>query len=151
MLYSVIDVTEPWTAADRWSVACWHVAWCTMVHVLFLGRFAWSGIREWTPRLRLVELGREGVEREGEVFHVMTCHLLKLTCFLLNILFKTWKIWGLPRYSLQMWEYIFGWSHHIDAGCIAESKDLCFEDWDSQDVALSAVSLKYTWRHPVKM
>ena len=52
---------------------------------------------------------------------------------------------------MQILEYVYGLSHNIDAGCFAESKGLCFEDCDSQDVALSAVLLMYTWRHPVNM
>jgi len=48
------------------------------------------------------------VEREGEVFHVMTCHLLKLTYFLVNILIQNMEDLRLAQmFSANVQVYIW--------------------------------------------
>ena len=141
------EVSFCWKYSSTWvykpMYVCVCVCMCVFVciHTLHL-EFSWIGAGMCVERER---------ERERELFHFMTCHLRKVTYVLVNIWFETWKIGGLPRCSMQMYKYILGWSHHIDAGYVAESKDLCFDDWDSKHPAVSAVLLTSTWHHPVKI
>jgi hypothetical protein len=77
-----------------------------------------------TCSLGLVDFCREGAEsereseRRGEVFHVMTCHLLKLTCFGASAVSRC-QVLGEHFGTL----YYMGAKFLLPAACVAAAKD----------------------------